>query len=224
MRDAAYRILVQKFQIGLFEDPFSDPDRAKATVGNPEFVKQAKDAQQRALVLLENKGHLLPLKSAKQKVFLYNIDPEAAAHLGLVVVDALEQADIAIIRAPAPFQSEHPSYIFGSRQMEGRLEYRDSDLAYDAFLKASAKIPTILTVELDRPAILTNIKDRATVLIANFGIDDDALLGVILGSAKPEGHLPFELPSSVEAVTSQKSDVPHDSQNPLYAYGYGLSY
>ncbi len=224
VRDAAYRILLQKFQIGLFDDPYSDPDRAKAIVGNADFVKQAKDTQRRALVLLENKGHLLPLKATKQKVFLFNIDPAAAAQFGFVVVDSPDQADIAIIRALAPFQSEHPSYIFGSRQAEGRLDYRVSDPAYEAFLKASAKVPTIFTVQLDRPAILTNIKEKAAALIANFGIDDDAILDVICGRAKPEGHLPFELPSSVEAIQSQKSDVPHDSPNPLYPYGYGLSY
>lgn len=38
--------------------------------------------------------------------------------------------------------------------------------------------------------------------------------------ARPEGRLPFELPSSMAAVRAQKPDVPHDSENPLYPYGY----
>jgi len=49
-------------------------------------------------------------------------------------------------------------------------------------------------------------------------------LDVIFGKAKPGGHLPFELPSSMEAVKNQKEDVPYDSKDPLYKFGSGLSY
>ena len=47
---------------------------------------------------------------------------------------------------------------------------------------------------------------------------------MIFGKAKPEGKLPFELPSSMEAVRSQKADLPHDSEHPLYPFGFGLAY
>jgi beta-glucosidase len=50
------------------------------------------------------------------------------------------------------------------------------------------------------------------------------LLDVVFGKAKPEGKLPFELPSSMEAVRKQKADLPHDSEKPLYPYGHGLKY
>lgn len=224
VRDAAYRILVQKFDIGLFEDPYADPAQADAIVGSPSFTQQGKAAQQKAVVLLENKHHLLPVKAAGKKVFLYEIDPAAAIRAGFVVVDAPEKADLAIVRAQGPSESEHPGYLFGARQSEGRLDYRESDPAYAAILRASAKVPTIVTVTLDRPAILTNVKDKAAALLGNFGIDDDALLDLLRGKAKPEGRLPFELPSSAEAVKAQKSDVPYDSKDPLYKFGFGLSY
>jgi len=61
-------------------------------------------------------------------------------------------------------------------------------------------------------------------LIANFGSSDDALLDVIFGDFNPGGKLPFELPSSMEAVRNQKEDVPFDSENPLFRFGFGLSY
>jgi beta-glucosidase len=47
---------------------------------------------------------------------------------------------------------------------------------------------------------------------------------VIFGKYKPGGHLPIELPSSMEAVRNQKEDVPYDSKDPLYKFGFGLSY
>ena len=36
--------------------------------------------------------------------------------------------------------------------------------------------------------------------------------------------MPFELPSSWEAVEAQMEDVPYDSKDPLYEFGHGLTY
>jgi beta-glucosidase len=47
---------------------------------------------------------------------------------------------------------------------------------------------------------------------------------VIFGRFAPCGKPPFELPSSMQAVRQQKEDVPHDSENPLFPYGHGLTY
>ena len=41
---------------------------------------------------------------------------------------------------------------------------------------------------------------------------------------KASGKLPFELPSSWQAVQDQHPDVAKDSANPLYPYGAGLAY
>ncbi|HKY55720.1 MAG TPA: glycoside hydrolase family 3 C-terminal domain-containing protein, partial [Anaerolineales bacterium] len=58
----------------------------------------------------------------------------------------------------------------------------------------------------------------------DYGASDVAVLDAIFGKANPEGKLPVELPSSMEAVRRQKEDVPYDSENPLFAFGYGLTY
>jgi beta-glucosidase len=67
---------------------------------------------------------------------------------------------------------------------------------------------------------MKRIQDSAKAL----GASDVALMDVLFGKFKPEGKLPFELPSSMEAVRQQKEDLPHDSENPLYKFGFGLSY
>jgi beta-glucosidase len=89
---------------------------------------------------------------------------------------------------------------------------------------ASAKVPTIVSVYLDRPAILTNVRDKAAALIGDFGSSDDALLDALTGVAPPRGKLPLELPSSMAAVEAQAEDAPHDSEKPLYPIHYGLTY
>jgi beta-glucosidase len=75
-----------------------------------------------------------------------------------------------------------------------------------------------------RPLILTNVRDKATALLGDFGIDSKELLEVLLGHTNPQGHLPFELPSSINGVMKQNGAEPYDSASPLFAYGYGLSY
>ena len=136
----------------------------------------------------------------------------------------LKQADVAIMRLTAPFERLHPGYVFGAMQHEGSLAFRDGEPEYEAFKRVSAAVPTVATVYLDRPAILTPLKERARAVLANFGVSDAALVDVLAGRAAPEGKLPFELPSSMEAVRAQRPDVPHDSPRPLYPIGFGRRY
>ena len=86
----------------------------------------------------------------------------------------------------------------------------------------SAKVPTVVAVFLDRPAILTNVRDKAALLLGEFGASDEALLAVLMGQAKAKGRLPFELPSSMDAVKAQHPALSDDSMRPLYPLGYRL--
>ena len=112
----------------------------------------------------------------------------------------------------------------GHLQHEGDLDFKAGNLDLLAVEQASAKVPTIVTVYLDRPAILSNLIDKSSALLANFGVSDDSLFSVLTGKDKPQGRLPFELPSSMSEVLSQKGDVPHDTAHPLFRYGFGLKY
>jgi beta-glucosidase len=128
------------------------------------------------------------------------------------------------VRTSAPYQTLHPNYVFGAMQHEGDLGFRAGDKEFEEIKRIAAAVPTIVTVYLDRPAILTELKDRASALIGNFGVSDAALLDVLTGVAQPEGKLPFELPSSMQEVEAQKSSVPRDTAHPLYPIGFGRRY
>jgi beta-glucosidase len=229
VREAAVRILTQKFAIGLFEQPYVDAEKAASIAANPGFVQDGEDAQIRAVVLLENKRskegtQLLPIKPQGKKIYVYGIDPAEAEACGFTVVKDPASADVAVVRAPAPYESEHKNYFFGSRQHEGRLNFVTADPAYAELLKTSSAVPTVFVTTLERPLILTNVQSKATALLGDFGIDDKSLMKLITGVAKPMGTLPFELPSSAQSVKEQKEDMPHDSIHPLYPFGYGLKY
>ena len=79
---AVSRVLAAKFRLGLFEHPYADPDVAERTINSVEHQKLALKTAQEAIVLLKNRGNLLPLDLAKIKTIAV-IGPNATdIHLG----------------------------------------------------------------------------------------------------------------------------------------------
>lgn len=218
---AVRRIMVLKFEMGLFDDPYVSPSAAAQIVGAPRSQALADAAQRRAQVLLENKEQTLPVTQIR-RVWLYGVDPAEAAKRGWTVVDTASEADLAVVRVDTPFERLHPYHVFGVRQNEGRLDFQDGDPDFEAIKQARAAQRSVVAINLDRPAVLTNVRDKTDVLLATFGASDAAVLDVVTGEAKAEGRLPFELPSSMRAVEAQDPAMPDDSVAPLYALGFGL--
>lgn len=215
------RILQQKFELGLFEQPYVDAKLAEKIVGAPDTKKAADDAQFRTLVLLQN-NNILPLK-AGTKVWLYGADKTAAEKAGLDVVSEPEDADVALMRTSAPFEQPHYNYFFGRRHHEGSLEYRDDNKDYAILKQVSKHVPVIMTMYMERPAVLTNVTDKTSGFIANFGLSDEVFFSRLMSNAPYTGRLPFALPSSMASVLKQKSDEPDDLEAPLFQRGSGLA-
>ena len=79
---AVARLLRMKFQLGLFDDPYANPDAAEKITNNAEHQKLALKAAHEAIVLLKNQDNLLPLAKGKYKRIAV-IGPNAAdLHLG----------------------------------------------------------------------------------------------------------------------------------------------
>ena len=212
------RLLREKFRMGLFDNPYVDPEAAENLVGNPNFVKAGELAQRKSIVLLKNEGNILPLKE-RPKVFLENMEPKVAGKY-CQVVTKMEEADFAIMHLNTPFEPREgmlESFFHG-----GDLDFKGDDLAH--ILNICEKIPTIIDIYLERPAVIPEIAAKSAGLIANFGANEEAVLDVIFGNFNPTGKLPFELPASMDAVRAQKEDLPHDSENPVFPFGHGLSY
>ncbi|MFL9677750.1 MULTISPECIES: glycoside hydrolase family 3 protein [Streptomyces] len=209
------RLLREKFLLGLFDERrYVDPDEAAETVGRADFAAAGAAAQRRSLTVLTDGP--LPL-SGRPRLYVEGVDPEVAAAYGEVVA-APEEADLALLRLRTPYE-ERP----------GRFEsfFHSGSLAFDApeldrVLALLATVPTVVCVNLERPAVLPEIADRAAALLADYGAGDDALLDVVFGRARPEGRLPFELPRSMAAVRAARPDVPNDTEDPVFPYGHGL--
>jgi beta-glucosidase len=62
LEESARRILRVRFALGIFENPYANPDEAARVVRSPESQAKADLAQRRSIVLLKNDKALLPLK------------------------------------------------------------------------------------------------------------------------------------------------------------------
>lgn len=60
-------MLEYKFRMGLFENPYVDPDKAKAFIGSEENRKLAQEAALQTITLLKNDNHAAPLNRDKIK-------------------------------------------------------------------------------------------------------------------------------------------------------------
>jgi len=230
------RVLKPMFELGVFENPYVDPEYARTTVASQKFLDAGYAAQVRSLVLLKNAGNVLP---ARQEIKLYveNINKTVAARYATLVDDP-KAANLAIIKVNAPTWVYPYGGGFAVGRGGGGLPQgptgRVGTLAYtgaanenelNAIKKlASTGVPTVVAVSMDRPAILTEFLDEVAAVFANFGASDAALLDVIFGKHSPTGKLPFDLPADMPSVMAQAADMPFDYGEPLFKFGFGLSY
>lgn len=213
------RILLDKFRLGLFDNPYVDENLAKQIAGKDSFRRKGEEAQRKSTVLLKNEN-ILPLKKGTKVYADGMLTPEAINKFG-ELVDRPEDADVILTRISTPFDARS-EYFIESFFHQGRLYFNEEELA-EIFALIEQK-PSIVVVNLERPAILTEINANTQAMFADFGTTDEILVEILFGESNPSAKLPFELPSTWEAVQKQLEDVPYDSENPLYPFGFGLSY
>ena len=288
---SAVRLLRNIFQVGLFENPYIDPARSTTVVGNPEFMKAGYEAQLRSIVLLKNKGQLLPLKKNLRvyipkrvvpatKDWFGNSTPEKVEYpvnMDIVkkyfqVTDEPAKADVAIVFVKGP--DGGVGYSTEDRQSGGN-GYLPISLQYGTYTATTAREksmasgdpvidpgitdrtykgksvtasnvsdlrairdakeammgkPVVVCMTLSKPAIVSEFESAVDGLIVSFGVQDQALMDIISGSAVPSGLLPLQMPADMLTVEKQQEDVPHDmtchkdSEGHVYDFGYGLNW
>ncbi len=209
--ESARRVLLQKFAMGLFEDPFVDVELAASVVGSASFVAEGASAARRSPVVLS--GSLSPMSG--ETVYLHGVSAEAASE-SVVLVDDLALASVAVVRLVAPSQELHPTFFFGARQHEGDLDFKNDDPGLGFLASLPDGLRKIVVVTLDRAAVISALVPFADVLIADFGTSDADLLSALCSVDGCLGRLPFELPSSMDAVLASLPDRPNDTVDPLF--------
>ncbi|SPJ79982.1 related to periplasmic beta-glucosidase/beta-xylosidase precursor [Fusarium torulosum] len=222
--ESVRKLMKEKFELGLFDNPFVDVERAVRIAGNDYFSRLGNETQRRAFTLLTNKDDILPLPLAAldAKFYIEGIEPEALKARNLTVVDEPEDADYAFLRVASPFK---PTTAPGLPQTinNGSIEFNATEKARQA--KIYATLPTVVDIRLNRAAAVPEVAEQAAALFGSYGSSPDAFLDVVFGTDGwgPEGHLPFDLPLSQAAADAAMEDVEYDTEA-LFKFGHGLRY
>jgi beta-glucosidase len=232
-------LLKEKFQLGLFENPYVDVDDADKLVNNEQFRKSAALAMRKSVVLLRNKNGSLPLKP-KTKVYFESLQANASEPLSdspNIYTLNNGQYDIEFVKTPGEAEivvlwiQPGGNSLFRSTGDPVSLSISKSGVDVNYVNEISFKKPTLLVINYTNPWVINEIFNQQTKTIvgvlATFGTTPDALLDVITGKYNPTGKMPFSTPVSNEAVENQKEDAPgylEGSGYALFNYDEGISY
>jgi beta-glucosidase len=245
--DAVTRILRIKFQMGLFENPWTDPSLT-AQIGSSEHRQVARKCVEQSLVLLKNKGHALPLSKNLKHIFVVG---QAANDLGMqcggwtvswqgtgrltrgtTILQAIRDSvspstqvtfspdgnDLQDADAVVVVVGEKPYAEGLGDRTNLDLSVADADLIKKA--KASgAPVTTILFS--GRPLILGRSLKASDAFIAAWlpGTEGEGVADVLFGDVAPTGKLPREWPRNARQFAA---NAMHGK--PLFPVGYGLTY
>ncbi|KAM0599705.1 hypothetical protein ACHAP1_002052 [Verticillium nonalfalfae] len=219
------KLMKEKFELGLFDNPFVNVDAAERVVGNEYFSRLGNETQRRAFTLLTNPDEFLPLPQSALNASFYveGMDPAALEARNLKVVGTPKEADYAFLRLPSPFKPTTASGLAASIN-NGSIEFNVTEKARQAEIYAT--VPTVVDIKFNRPPAVPEIAEAAAALMGNYGSSHDAFLDIVFGvdGWVPEGKLPFDMPRSMAAVEASKEDLPFDTEDPLFEFGHGLSY
>ena len=228
------RLLKEKFELGLFENPYVDPEAAAKLVGNAEFQKKGNLALRKSIVLLRNENRVLPL-SKKVKVYFETYydngktkNPAAVVKpepnkWNLDFVSTPEEADVVLL-----WLIPNAGSLFGSTGAPIVLNLSKNKVDTEHVNLLTGSKPTIVAINFSSPWVIDEIdKGNLKTVLATFGTTTDALLDVVSGLFNPTGKMPFTTPVSNQAVLDNQSDVPGFMKPKGYAlfkFGEGLSY
>lgn len=234
INESVTRLLREKFELGLFENPYVDSDVAVKLVGNAEFQKKADLALRKSIVLLRNEAKILPIIK-KTKVYFetyYNngrtqnpitVNKPITPIANVEFVSSKDEADLVLL-----WLIPNGGGLFSSagKPIELSLSKNRIDVAHVNELINTK--PTIIAINFTNPWVISEIDlGKTKTILATFGTTQAALLDVVSGAFNPTGKMPFTTPISEKAASENKSDVPGYMEPQGYAlfkFGDGLSY
>ena len=246
--DAVSRILTEKFKLGLFEHPYSDPSRL-GTVGSPANRAVGREAAAKSQVLLKNDGNLLPL-APTAKVYVAGSNANDLGNqmggwsitwqgssgnttTGTTILDGIKQvAPTATFSqdASAPLEGHDVGVVVVGEKpyAEGigdvgnghTLGLTDADKA--AVDKVCAAMKCVVLVVSGRPQVIADQLGKINAVVASWlpGTEGAGVADVLFGKRPFSGRLPVTWAKSEAQQPINVGDATYD---PQYPFGWGLT-
>jgi beta-glucosidase len=228
--EAVLRILRIKARAGLFERPFTDPQRPARDLLRPEARQLARQLAARSMVLLKNRADLLPLNGLRRILFAGDFVHARDELFGTWSPDG-RAADVTpldeAVRANAPkdtelwfipnrdlalalaHQADAVVLLLGEHPSRSGENANVSDLNLPPgqiqFLESMAELgkPLVVVIFAGRPLVIPRVTALADAVLYAWhpGIEGAAALAdVLFGRAEPGGRLPVTFPRATGQV------------------------
>lgn len=227
--EAVRRVLELKFKLGLFENPYGDPDYPTTIWHSAESNNIVNEAARQSLTLLKNNG-VLPLKvnngdtlvvagpRATSDDFatdnianviwqsIYHDNPQAKSYYQGIKDRAGTGVNVVLNDAA---QAKAAIVVIGEKSYTHGTEWPDKQPTIPADQIAeidkfhSRGIPVIAVVVMPRPYVLTDILDKCAAVVVVYRPGNGggtATSELLFGDYLPTGKLPFQLPRSVDQI------------------------
>jgi beta-glucosidase len=248
--DAVGRILRVKFELGLFEHPYADRTLSDE-IGSPGHREVARQAVRESMVLLRNEDDLLPLPKELEHISVTGKNADNIGNqcggwsitwqgrsgnitTGTTILQAIqntaspattvtysrdgsgaEGTDVAIVvigEGPyAEFEGDSSNLILSRADLQAieRVE--------------ATGVPMVVILISGRPLIIEQELEKWDALIAAWlpGTEGQGVADVLFGDYNPTGKLPHSWPRTMSQIPINIGDSDYD---PLFPYGFGLSY
>jgi beta-glucosidase len=251
--DAVTRILRVKAAMGLLDEKVSlvaDPSLAK-DFGSAEHRAVARRAVRESLVLLKNERRALPLAKGARRIHVAGRSADdlgnqcggwtitwqgqsGAPTQGTTVLTAIRQAvspatKVTYAKDGTGAEGADVGVVVVGETPYAEMQGDRTDLALGkedqgaiAMVK-KAGIPVVVVLISGRPMIVTEALPLADAFVAAWlpGSEGHGVADVLFGDYKPTGKLPVSWPRSMAQIPMNVGDKSYD---PLFPYGFGLTY
>jgi beta-glucosidase len=210
--DAARRLTEEMFALGLFDNPYVDPDEADAVIAAPELLAAAEEAHRRSVVLLKNHAATLPLtddrltgRTVYVDVFEADLlvskldglrDRLAADHPGIAFTTDPQHADVAVL-----FVNPSTGSYFHAT---GLLDLTVHEATHVALTKITAirsvVDEVVVAVNVTLPWLLGTLEPLADAVVDGFDTRTETVFDAVVGAFAPTGRLPLTLPLDDAAI------------------------
>jgi beta-glucosidase len=247
--DAVKRILLIKFRLGLFENPYASPALADS-LGNDYHRKVARRAVRESMVLLKNDRKLLPLSKTAGKILVAGAKSNdigsqcggwtitwqgmtGTVTRGTTILDAVknvrgESNVIFSADGTSRDKADIALVVVGETPYaEGNGDNRNPSLKPEDLKVIESvrklRIPYAVLLLSGRPIILDDAVKNANALVACWlpGTEASGIADVLFGDFDFKGKLSHTWPVSISQEPINFGDA---NYAPLYPYGYGLTY
>jgi beta-glucosidase len=252
--DAVTRILRVKFAMGLMDkgrSPLADKKLQKS-FGSAEHRQVARECVRQSLVLLKNENKALPISKGVTRIHVAGRNADDIGNQcggwtitwqgrsgngtpgGTTILKAIENTvskDTKVTFSKDGTGAEGAAIgiavVGETPYAEGRGDRTDlalvkEDLAAIENMK-KAGIPVVVILVSGRPMIIDQMLDKSDAFVAAWlpGTEGQGVADVIFGDYKPTGKLSHSWPRSMSQIPVNVGDANYD---PLFKYGFGLSY